>query len=349
MKAEPQLNKGVLKEFILRMYDIDVEYFEFVPIGELSYSYIIKTQDKKKYFLKLYTPSRLTQSVILNLDFSLQVVEQLNERAHITRIPHSIKNSDCKNISQLEDFNVVLWSFIEGKMVTKDQSNSKYFAKQMGALLAEIHRATDTLELSKPVLEQFEVDFKQDLNKCMTLLLSSDKLENIYQEKLRIMITPVSKEIFKSMRHLENVAVKLKKQDVEKVICHKDPIRHNVLINDSEDIFLIDWDDPAFAPFEQDIWFFINDKHFKTFINSYKHLRDFPKINGDIVIYYFFKRTLVDLTDWLYRILFENMHEEQNISDLNELEEDVMSVITVMEKEENIFRKKIKKWVTEAK
>ncbi|MCK4845941.1 MAG: hypothetical protein KAS95_09720, partial [Candidatus Heimdallarchaeota archaeon] len=77
--------------------------------------------------------------------------------------------------------------------------------------------------------------------------------------------------------------------------------------------------------------------------------RDFPKINGDIVIYYFFKRTLVDLTDWLYRILFENMHEEQNISDLNELEEDVMSVITVIEKEENIFRKKIKKWVTEAK
>lgn len=43
------------------------------------------------------------------------------------------------------------------------------------------------------------------------------------------------------------------------------------------------------------------------------------------------------------------MREEQNISDLKELEEDVMSVITVMEKEENIFRKKIKKWVTEAK
>jgi len=48
MKTELQLNNGVFKEFILRMYDIDVEYFEFVPIGELSYSYIIETQDKKE-------------------------------------------------------------------------------------------------------------------------------------------------------------------------------------------------------------------------------------------------------------------------------------------------------------
>jgi len=250
MKAEPPLNRGLLKEFILRMYDIDVEHLEFVPIGELSYSYIIKTQDKKNYFLKLYKPSRLTQSVILNLEFSLQVVEQLNERAHITRIPRPIKNSDGRNKSQLEDFNVVLWNFIEGKMVTENQSNSKYFAKQMGALLARIHRATDMLELSKQVLEQFEIEFKQDLNKCMTLLLSSNKLENIYQEKLRMMITPISKEIFKSLRHLENIAAKLKKQDVERVICHTDPIRHNVLINDSKDIFLIDWDSPTLAPFE---------------------------------------------------------------------------------------------------
>lgn len=87
MKTEPQLNKGVLKEFILRMYDIDVEYFEFVPIGELSYSYVIKTQDKKNYFLKLYKQTRSTQLIILNLDFSLQIVEQLNKRAHISKFP----------------------------------------------------------------------------------------------------------------------------------------------------------------------------------------------------------------------------------------------------------------------
>lgn len=242
-----------------------------------------------------------------------------------------------------------MWDFIEGKMVTEDQSNSEYFVRQMGALLARIHRATDMLELSKQVLEQFEIEFKQDLNKCMTLLLSGDELETIYQEKLRMMITPVSKEIFKSLRHLENIAAKLKKQDVERVICHTDPIRHNVLINDSKDIFLIDWDSPTLAPFEQDIWFFINDKHSEGFIDSYKRLRELPKSNEEIIIYYFYKRILADLTDWLYKIIFENTSKEQNISDLKGLEEDVWPVLPNMKEMELNLRKNTQKLLQDIK
>jgi len=75
-------------------------------------------------------------------------------------------------------------------------------------------------------------------------------------------------------------------------------------------------------------------------------LRELPKSNEDIIIYYFYKRILADLTDWLYRILFENTSKGQNISDLKGLEEDVISVINVMEKEENTLRRKAEKWIT---
>jgi len=51
--------------------------------------------------------------------------------------------------------------------------------------------------------------------------------------------------------YFEELTEKLKqKMNFELVVCHTDPIRNNILIDESKQIQLIDWDGATLAPFE---------------------------------------------------------------------------------------------------
>jgi hypothetical protein len=54
---------------------------------------------------------------------------------------------------------------------------------------------------------------------------------------------------------------------------------------------------------------------------------------------------LEDLTDWIYRILFEEITQEQIESDFEGLEEDILPVLPNMKEIEEKLRKNARKWV----
>jgi hypothetical protein len=47
-------------------------------------------------------------------------------------------------------------------------------------------------------------------------------------------------------------------------------------------------------------------------------------LNGDLFGFYFYRRNLEDLTDWVIRVLCENTRDEQDENDLNGILEDCM-------------------------
>lgn len=156
--------------------------------------------------------------------------------------------------------------------------------------------------------------------------------------------------ILPSLVYLEELTKKLKKEKIlNLVVCHTDPIRHNIIINKTGKIHLIDWDSVILAPCEKDLWFYINEEFNLDFISSYMNIRKIERLDEDIIVFLFYYRVLQDLTDWIYRILFEKISQEQIESDFQGLEEDIWPVLPKMKEIEAQLRKNTRKIIQETK
>ena len=346
MKNEPNINKRNLTDHIKNKYGIKIENLSFVPIGEFAYSFKLQGSNKERYFLKMYESNRLIESKLHSLDFSIDIAYQLNQDKLINQVIYPIKTKDELLKTKFSNFEMVIWSYVEGDMITEKQRNTKEFMIKLGELLARIHQTTDSLNFKGEQVLDFEIEFKNDL-----LVSLKEVTERVYSKdknynKLQSMIKPQMDNILQSLIYLEELSDKLKEAGMlETVICHSDPIRHNIINDKDNVIHLIDWDSAILAPFEQDIWFYLNDKYLEDFIYSYKQVRNITKINENFIVFLFYKRVLEDLTDWIYRILFEEITKEQIKSDFEGLEEDVLPALPDMKEIEKRLRKNAKKWI----
>jgi len=345
MKIEPSINKIELKQKIEDEYGLTVKSFKFVPKGEFASSYVIMTESKEKFFLKLYFSSRLKELKIKHLDFSTKMAYQLYDKFGIKQISCPLKTLEGKLKIRFQRAEMVLWNFIEGKIVSEKKSRTNLFAEKLAELLARIHNTTSKFEIKQEYRFNFKLEFKDDL---LTSLREIDARTSSTDKtflKLKKLITPQMNDILQALKYLEELTEKLRNENSHSyVVCHTDPIRHNIITDKQGEIYLIDWDGATLAPFEQDIWFYINAKNSHSFIKKYKEIREINKVDEDIIIYLFYERTLADLTDWIYRILFEESSSVQLKNDFEGLKEDVIPVLPKMKEIENSLKKRAKKW-----
>jgi len=345
MKTEPSFDKKVLEQKIKEEYNFVVKNFKFIPEGEFASSYVILTESNEKYFLKLYFPSQLKEQKIKKLNFSIKIAYQLYNKHGINQIPHPLKTLKGAFKSQFQDAQMVLWNFIEGKVVSEKKSKTDIIAEKLAELLARIHNSTSNLDLEQEHRLKFELVFKDDLLASLREIATGTTSTDKTFLRLQGLITPLMNDILQALTYLEELSDKLRKESPSSyVVCHTDPIRHNILIDKQGEIYLVDWDDAMFAPIEQDVWFYLNEKNSSSFKQKYKEISKIKGINEDMVIYLFYERTLADLTDWVYRILFEETNSIQVKSDFEGLKEDVLPVLLNMKEIENNLRRKAKEW-----
>ncbi len=344
MRDELSINKELLSIHIQNDYGITVKKLKYVPVGEVAHSYVLYTEKDTKYFLKIYFPSRLVETSAGKLEVSHRIAYQLYHKEKIEQITYPIKSISGEYKSIFEDLELVIWSFIEGKMATEKERKSKKFLQDLALLLGEIHNSTENLQIESVSRFNFDLKFRKDLlisiKEATGCATSKDKNYN----KLQKLITQYMNTILESLVYIEELSLSLKERDdIGLVLCHSDPIIHNIIIDKENKLHLVDWDGAILAPFEQDIWFYLFDEHYKIFIEKYQQISKVDEIDEDIVVFLFYERTLADLTDWVHRILFEEITQEQIKSDFKGLEEDCWPILSNMKEIENQLREKIRK------
>ncbi len=345
MKSEPTFDKLELKQKILDVYNLVVKSFKFVPEGEFASSYIITTKKNEKYFLKLYFPSRLKNQQKNKFDFSLDIVHKLHNIQGLKYISYPIETISGNLKSQFQEAEMVLWNFIDGKIVSERKSKTTSFLKKVAELLAQIHDSSENLKFQDKLLYEFDITFKDDLLLCLREIAACTTSEDRTFLRLKKLITPLMNDILQSLTYLEEITQNLKAESPNNyVVCHNDPIRHNILLNKQDEIYLVDWDSAYLAPFEKDIWFYLVKKNYLSFKQKYKETRESTKLNEEIVAYLFYERVLADLTDWVYRILFEELDPIQVKNDFEGLEEDVIPFLPNMKRTEKDLRQRAKEW-----
>jgi spectinomycin phosphotransferase len=101
--------------------------------------------------------------------------------------------------------------------------------------------------------------------------------------------------------------------------------RFNLLQDDAGALYLLDWEGAMLAPREHDMIFFTrDDEHFDAFLTAYQAINGPTRLEPDLFSFYFHRRNLEDLTDWIYRILYENQEMDQDQADLMGIREDCL-------------------------
>lgn len=318
MKVRFNIDNMELSQYVKAEYGFEVKDIYFLPEGDISYAYIVTCEDETKYFLKLFDKNTETGSErIESSDFYLSVTWQMYNERLCENICYPIRNLNNSFKTDIGPAVIVLFNFIEGKIQADAYPFSRELLEKVAKGMAEIHKAAPRLKFESIRIEDFSLSFEENLIKMLKELESTAKYENKDMQALKEYITPRKKKILDFLDDLHEYQQAAQSISKDMVLCHGDVWGGNLILDAEGDLHFIDWESAIIAPPEYDLRnYLFEDVEF--FLEKYMDkIGEFVKIDSSLFGFYVCKSHLSNLTNWMFRILYNNQHSEQNQSDLN--------------------------------
>ncbi|HCU01819.1 TPA: hypothetical protein DIC62_03435 [Candidatus Nomurabacteria bacterium] len=307
VKYLEQIGETKLKKWLYEEYDLNIESIVPIPKGEIGDNYVVEDINKQKYFLKIYLQSKLHIDNPNGLKDSLKLTSQLHD-AGIENVPYPIKLKNNELEGKLETYSITVTSYINGcnPVITSD------LKIKFGEILAKIHQVK-TENINLPI-EPFNATYANKLAEQIKILEQKENL-NKFQLELSDLLLPNQDKLKKHLFQFNELCENVKLKNKQLVVTHGDLIPDNLMVNGLGKVFIVDWDTARLSPPERDVWFFIYNNG-QDFIQTYKAIYPSQDLDIDLLSFYMYKRYIEDLVYWADQILFEDLNEKQNQSNL---------------------------------
>jgi spectinomycin phosphotransferase len=318
MKVKFNIDDSVLSEAVTTRYGLQVKKTCFLPEGDISYAYIVTCEDGSKYFLKLFDKNTETgRERILSSDFYLSATWQMYNEKLCEKICYPIKNLDNSFKTDIGLAVIVLFNFIEGRTLSDDYPFSRFVLEKVAKGMAEVHKTTSKLKLNNIRIEDFNFAFEENLVRMLYELESTSEYSDEYKQALKEYIIPRKKKVLDFLDNLHRYQQSAKNGSKDMVLCHGDMWGGNFILDNSDNLHFIDWEGAVVAPPEYDLRNYLFDD-VEFFMEKYREQRGIPvNLDSNLFAFYFHKSHLSNLTNWMFRILYNNQDSEQTQSDLN--------------------------------
>ena len=324
MKTEPPIETTALVETLSQEFGLSVQHLDFWPSFWTSACYIVQAADGRRYFLKL-TPENYTLTIASNPDFYLPLTYQLHTRAILPHIAYPLPARDGRFIRRFGGFRMILFNYIDGETIGFGKLPAGIEVRLAG-LVGRLHRSTSQIQLPHVLEERFALIFEHDLRRSLARLESLTPSERPGIYALRSLLLPRKDELLGLLERahaLQAYAIGVKKP---RVFCHADLHGGNLMLDRSENLYLIDWEGAILAPPEQDLFFFAGSEDFwQNFLPAYEAEFGTAWLDSQVFGFYYYRRNLEDLADWVNRILHHNTTAEQDAEDLRGIEHDCLA------------------------
>lgn len=328
MKFEPALNHKSLLTFLRHEYQVKADKLTFVPVGMVSCSYIVSCEGgNERYYLKLLGPSRLARINASRLDFYLPLCDQLFKLGHL--VPVALRTQAGSRTGQFEDQTTILFPFIEGQVVQSMSIRPTGLDQKLGEFVARLHRDTQRLGLSIegcPYIETWQPHWKPTLISAFNEIMTLPNGLRPGQHQLVNFLKTQQAQILHLLSRLDSLAKKAQGYCSSYVIVHTDINDSNLIWSDPQEpgednLWILDWEGAMLAPAEHDLFIFTGDT-FEEFLEVYGRHYSLEHLHPETFGYYFYRRNLEDLTDWIETILHENTVDIQDQEDLEGIQRD---------------------------
>lgn len=291
--------------FIKTVYGIDVIKLAFLPLGaDMNASIYKAIAQNNSYFVKL----KWGQNHTNNTD----ILELLHEAGVQVILPH--KTMEGQLTQHIGDFTIIVYPFVEGQDGFSRHLTDEQWQK-LGKSLRQLH------EMDVPPAVQNKIRHEGYSSKWRDMVKSHlIQTENkIIQDEVALMLSNFIKENIQTIRRLvnraETLAQEVRVQSPKFVLCHSDIHGGNVLIDEQDSIYIVDWDDPIMAPKERDLMFigggvanvWNNPNEERLFYKGYGE----TKINKTILAYYRHERIIEDIALYIQGILLSSAGTEE--------------------------------------
>jgi len=323
MKRELDTNRDALSERIRQEYGLVIQRLTPIIKGMVSYHYTAGCAGGARYFLKLYNASRLGRVSAARLGFTLPLTWNLHHKGLLLNVPYPIRTRCGDLETSFNGLPLILFNFIEGRTLAEEPRWSDDTLATLGRAAAFIHKSTPLLDLEIPYVEHFDFPFIDDLLKGYDALEQVTTHDGWGKQALRELLLPRKGEMLRLLQRLGELQQLARARPREMVLCHTDLTPENLMVDEQGKLYILDWEGAMLAPPEHDLFFFTGDR-FEIALASYVQERGHVQLDPDLFSFYFHRRNLEDLTDWIVRILYENQDDDQDGRDLEGIREDCL-------------------------
>jgi spectinomycin phosphotransferase len=319
LKVEPTLDKATLFEVIHREYGLSVERLRFLPTGWTAYCYAADCINGERYFLKLTSDSDLVPFAASDRDFYLPMTYQLRARKLLPNVACPVRTQSKHFTVRFDSYLLILFHFIDGKVVGHDGMSDDVLAK-LARMIGILHRSTPEIEVEKPFIEGFDIAFEGDLMEGFDVLAGITPGDKRGRRELCDLLLPLKDELLGHLDRLKELQSLSRAAGKQRVVCHTDLHGENLMVDERGNLYIIDWENAMIAPPEHDLFFFAGYDYFwDLFLPNYEREFGPASLEGNVFGFYYYRRMLEDLTDWVVRILYHNASYEQDREDLGEI------------------------------
>jgi spectinomycin phosphotransferase len=291
MLEPPDLPESVIADGIASGYSIDTTAIEFLPIGRdpEAWLYKVTAADGAEFFLK-------ARKSILN-PASLTVPRYLSDQG-IAEIVPPVPATDGAFSAGIPGFVLILYPFIPNATAALDRSTSRRHWVRYGSVMRRVH--------SMPLPAQLATAMRRETfaSPWIPRLQQVDKVSSMsggdpLEKEWRAVWVELRPRIMALVERSRELGARLKRMSLPHVICHADIHMWNVLIDDGDGLWFVDWDDVMIAPKECDLFFgigglgpaHINPEREQWFREGYGE----TVVDGEALTYYRCERAISDV------------------------------------------------------
>jgi spectinomycin phosphotransferase len=220
---------------------------EFLPLGvdQNAAVYRVISADQNSYFAKLRRGCFSEISVTLP--------RYLNDQGFQQIIP-PLATTSGQLWATLDDFTVILYPYIEGRDGYEIELSDQHWI-ELGQTLHRIHSINLPEALNRKIKQETYSPLACESVKSYLAQIEQDSPLDPLGEKLATFLLSKQNEILDLVERTERLAQALRKNPPTRVLCHSDLHAGNILIGVNGALYIVDWDEPIYAPRERDLMF----------------------------------------------------------------------------------------------
>jgi spectinomycin phosphotransferase len=299
MIEKPTIPDELIASCTQAEYGLEVAKMTFLPLGyDVNTAvYRVQAQNGVDHFLKLRI-GKFDPITVL-------IPHLLNSQEIHTVIP-PIETKSGQLFGRFEDFTIILYPFIPGKDGYQVPLTSENWF-ELGWTLRKVHtaRVPPSMAASIPY-EVFDRQWREWV-KFFQVQIEERTYPEPVAKRLSVFMKSKRHDIDRMVRRAEQLAHELCQQPLNLVLCHSDAHPGNYLIADSGELYLVDWDNPIFAPKERDLMFFgsgmVGDQPGGLEEISFYRGYGPVEVNQNALAYYRYERIIQDIAEFCKQLL----------------------------------------------
>jgi len=332
LKTQSSLPSDGLLNILRQQYGLEVESLEFLPTEWTAYCYRVHCVGGQEYFLKLTRRGGFVPYAASDPGFYLPLTAALQRCGILPHIAYPIPACDGRFLWTSGDDQLILFNYIHGRTVGFGDLFEEILPR-LAVLLGILHRGVSQVRLDYVFQEQFALPFEADLLRSLSELRTVSATDSQGKRDLRALLLPRVPEILDLLKRLKELQAYAQAARKPQVFCHTDLHGGNLMLDEQDNLYILDWEGALLAPPEQDLFFHAwKDDFWQNFLPAYEGQFGPVRLDSAIFGFYFYRRNLEDLTDWVVRILRYNTQDEQDAADVQGIQQDCLAGWPYLEK-----------------